>query len=190
MDLTDMHALNETMHNLYGPRSPLMTPAMCTFWLEYLHHLDADLVRAGLRRWVLFHVDRPPSLDQLQEQIGYVEDDRRQAKRSGSRTEGLTPLGSPAAVLAAAAEAHAANAARTPDQASYGHLIALLGERHLGTWLDEQGHPHARLTLADMAAQCRAWAGNVAASRPQLAQDLTDAAQQYDEMAADAAVPF
>ena len=46
------------------------------------------------------------------------------------------------------------------------------------------------LTYGAMAAQCRVWAAEVRSSRPQLAEDLTAAAGQYDAFAAEAAVPF
>ncbi len=189
MTLDDVIALAVTLHDLYSDKFPGLTAAMADIWQEELVHLDEALVRAGLRRWVLFHTHKAPSLDELKEAVEIVRDAQKRL-RPAAASASLARLAGHADVLAEAAQAQAANPGRTPDAASYGHLIATLGERHLGPWRDEHGRDHGKLTLAELAAQCRAWAVGVAARRPQLAQDLTAAAAQYDGMAAEAAVPF
>lgn len=58
---------------------------------------------------------------------------------------------------------------------SFGHLMALLAERSLDTWLDERGVWHTKLTQEERGAQCYAWAREY----PALADDLQAVVRRY-----------
>jgi hypothetical protein len=172
MHEVDILALSETLQDLYGERFPGLTPTMAEIWLDDLVHLDDDLVRAGLRRWVRFHTHKAPSLDELLESVEQVRDEQVRLPRMPSE-KSITDI------LQEAAETQAMNDARPPEAGEYAHLMVLLAARHIDRWLDDQGVWHDRLTYREMADQCFTWAYEQTTQRPQLSEDLLVAAHKY-----------
>lgn len=172
MHENEILALSELLGNLYGDRWPGLTPAMADIWHEDLIACDEDLVRQALRRWVRFHSDRPPSLDQICEQVEIVRDDQARSRLPAKSK-------SYAEILRDAADAQASNPLRTEDDATYGHLMATLAQRSIDRWQDEQGLWHPKLTMEQRGMQCYAWASQYEATNPQLAGDLEQAGRQF-----------
>lgn len=175
MQSGDMPALSAVLHGFYEEQFPGLNRAMTQLWLEHLRHVDAETVHLAVRRWATHHNHKPPSLDEVVEQVEYVREDRRRTLRQGSSAK-IFPE-----VLQDAAQAQAANPLRSDDDALYGHLMATLAIRACGPWQDEAGQTHAKLTLEQRGEQCYAWATQYQASRPALAQDLQAAARQFAE---------
>ena len=173
MNLADVHELAALMGALYGERFPGVTAAMAQIWQEDLAHLELDLVRRSLRRWVRFHTDRAPSLDQLLEQVELVQADEREGKRSGSSTKSYVDI------LKDMAAREAATPERSPDDATYAHYMVLLGERSIEPWADEQGVRHEKMTQEQRGDQCYVWAEQVRPTQPELAKDLEAAGRQF-----------
>jgi hypothetical protein len=147
---------------------------MADIWYEDLAQVDENLVRLAVRRWVRHHSDRPPSLDQLCEQVEFVRDEQARS-RLPAKSKGY------AEILRDAAEAQAENPLRTDDDATYGHLMATLAQRSIDRWQDDQGVWQPKLTLEQRGEQCYAWAAQVQTRRPALAADLQAAARQFGE---------
>lgn len=173
MNFTDVQELSGLMQALYGAHFPGLTPAMAQIWQEDLAHLELDLVRRSLRRWVRFHTDRAPSLDQLLEQVELVQADERQGKRSGSRAKSYVDI------LKDMAAREAATPERSPDDATYAHYMVLLGERSIEPWTDDQGVRHDKMTQEHRGDQCYVWAEQVRPTQPDLAKDLEAAGRQF-----------
>lgn len=58
---------------------------------------------------------------------------------------------------------------------SFAHLMRVLAERSLDTWLDERGEWHTKLSAEERGAQCYLWAREY----PALADDLQAVARRY-----------
>jgi Arc/MetJ-type ribon-helix-helix transcriptional regulator len=173
MTLGDVNELAALMRALYEDRFPGMTPAMAEIWREDLAHLECEVVRAALRRWVRFHADKAPSLDQLCEQVELVQEDQRQSKRSGSSTKSYVD------VLKDLAAREASTPERSADDATYAHYMVLLGERSIEPWTDEQGVRHEKMTQEQRGDQCYVWAEKIRPTQPELAKDLEAAGRQF-----------
>jgi hypothetical protein len=173
MDSDDIVVLNETMRDLYTDFDGL-TVTMAEWWLDDLRHLESALVREGLRRWVRQHTDKPPTLDQLLEQVEFVRDDQRTARRNSGRSD-VSALD----VLREAAQVQESNPERSPDDATYVGLMLLLTERSIARWQDDGGTWHAPLSQEQRGEQCYDWAEQYRNKRPQLAQDLEAAGRQF-----------
>lgn len=173
MTMADIQALVAKLKGLYGERFPGLLPEMAKEWLSDLGHLDPEVVEGGLRRWTRQHTFKPPSLDELIEQIEYVREEVRATQRSGSSSKSYLE------VLQDAAEAQGANPERSEDDATYGRLMALLAERAIGTWFDSKKQQHPKLTMEQRGEQCYLWARKYEATRPQLADDLRHAAKHF-----------
>lgn len=173
MTRSDIVILVTKMQGLYGDRFPSLLPEMAEVWLEAMRHLEEDVVQTALMRWARQHTFKPPSLDELLEQVEYVQDDQRRLARAGSSTATFLD------VLKEAASMQAHNPLRSPDDVTYGRLMALLAERSVGPWVDKQGEQHPKLTQEQRGEQCYRWAEHYQATRPALAEDLRAAARQY-----------
>lgn len=161
------------LHELYSERFPQLSPAMTKVWYEDLRRMDYALMEQAVNRWVRQHTLKSPSLDELLEQAEFMQEEQRRQRRPSPRDV------SPAAVLRAAAETQAQNPLTSDEQASYGHLMAVLGERSCGLWLDEQGVWQPKLSMEQRGAQCYEWANAYVVSRPKLAEELRHAARLY-----------
>jgi hypothetical protein len=175
MQSADMPALSAVLHGFYEEQFPGLNRAMTALWLEHLRQIDADIVHVAVRRWATHHNHKPPSLDEVLEQVEYVREDRRRTLRQGSSATTFPKI------LQDAAETQAANPLRSDDDVLYGHLMATLGIRSCGPWQDEAGQSHPKLTLEQRSEQCYAWATQYQTSRPALARDLQAAARQFAE---------
>lgn len=151
----DLVALMTYLQDLYGSRIPDLPDAMLDLWLEALARHDRDLVWRAVKRWARQHTYKPPSLDELLEQVEYVTDEDRRARLPSAPT-------SPLKLLAAAAAQAQAEAG--PDTRLYARLQVGLLER---------------VPRADWAAKCEAAAAYYAATRPALAAWLRQDAQKY-----------
>lgn len=173
MHVHEVLRITTYIHDLYRDRFPPLAESMARIWYEELKHLNEDLVTQAINRWARHHTILPPSLDQLLEQVEYLRDEQRLTKRQGSSEKTFLD------VLRDAAEAQANNPERSEHEAHFGHLMALIGERSVGTWLDEQGVAHEKLTLEQRATQCYEWANRHQAKQPDLAENLRYTARVY-----------
>lgn len=175
VDNSDFQILVTKIHGLYGPKFPGLLPDMAKFWFERIRHLEEDTAEHALYRWASQHTMHPPSLDELLEQAEYVREDQQRAKRQGSSTKSFLD------VLKDAADAQASNPLRSPDDVTYGRLMATLAERSIDRWQDKQGRWHEKLTHEQRGEQCYAWAEHYQTTRPELARDLQAAARKFAE---------
>lgn len=160
------------VHNLYRDRFPPLTESMARIWYEDLKHLDEDLVTQAVTRWARQHTHVAPSLEQILEQVEFVRDEQRLARRSGSSTKGYLD------VLKDAAAREAQSPERTDTDVRYSRLMALLAERSIDRWSDERGVWHDKMTQEQRGEQCYNWAEQYRLTHPDLAQDLEAAGRQ------------
>lgn len=175
MTRSDILTLVTKIQGLYGDRFPALAPEMADVWLDGLRHLDEDLVQQGVLRWARQHTFKAPSLDELLEQVEYVREEQQRAKRHGSSTKNFLD------VLKDAADAQASNPLRSPDDVTFGRLMATLAERSITKWQDTQGVWHDKLTHEQRGEQCYSWAEYYQVARPALAKDLRGAARTFAE---------
>jgi hypothetical protein len=173
MDHSDFQTLIVKLHGFYGDRFLTLAPDMARFWFESLRYQDADTADMALHRWARQFTWKPPSLDELLEQMEYVQEERRASERRSAKPK--TWLGA----LQDAADVQAANPVRSEDDASYGRLMVILAERSIEPWADSKGQIHPKLTEAQRGEQCLLWARRFAMTRPQLAADLQMAATHF-----------
>lgn len=173
MTPSDIHILATKIKGLYGDHFPGFTPAMAQEWLSDLDHLDEAVVEQGLRRWARQHTVKPPSLDELLEQVAIVRDEGRLPRHPPS--QGL-PAVEP---LQATRDAQDRNPERSDDDVTYGRLMTLLAERSIRPWCDSKGQEHPKLTMAQRGEQCLLWARKYDATNPQLAEDLRAAVRHF-----------
>mgnify|MGYP001573829436 CR=1 FL=1 len=172
MEQQDIGFLYKTLGSLY-PTFETPPRLMQQLWLDELRAYDRPLVVRAIRQWACQHTDHPPTLAHLCEQIRWGEDEDRRVMRRENRQRLSHTLGD-------AGAAQAANPERTPEEASYGQLMALLAYRHLDAWVDSQGVKHPKLSRAQMAEQCHAWAIRARdAQRRDLAADLDHAGSMW-----------
>jgi len=173
MDRGEFQAFVMKLKGFYGERFPGLTDGMAKLWFECLRYTDEDIAERALVRWARQFTWKSPSLDELQEQVEYIQQEERAHQRRGSSTASWLD------VLKNAAAEQADNPLRSEDDATYGQLMALLAERSLEPWFDTQGQQHPKLTVEQRAEQCLVWARKYGAQRPQLAEDLHVAARQF-----------
>jgi hypothetical protein len=161
------------LHGFYGERFPALTSAMAAFWYESLRYTDEDIADLALHRWARQHTLKAPSLDEMLEQIEFVQEEERATQWRSAKAKGWGDA------LQEAAEAQAANPERSDDDATYGWLMAQLAERSIHPWTDTRGVERAKLTMEQRAMQCMHWAKKHAEKRPQLAEDLRCAARHF-----------
>ena len=168
MEIEDIRFILDTIQSFYPPFE-VPSVSMQHLWLEELARFDRPLVLRAIRQWARQHTERPPTIEQLTEQVEWVEEDDRKVMRREARK-------SLADTFTDAGNAQAANPERTPEEASYGQLMAMLAIRHLETWRDHHGVQHPKLTRAQMAEQCYTWASRARdVERWHLAEDLAHA---------------
>lgn len=161
------------LHELYGERFPELSSSMAKLWYEDLRRMEKDLMEQAVNRWARQHTLKAPSLDELLEQAEFLREEQRRHRRPS--TGDTSPLD----VLRQAAEAQENNPERSDDEARFGHLMALIGERSVASWLDKQGVAHEKLTLEQRATQCYEWARAYQTKNPKLAEDLQHTARTY-----------
>lgn len=173
MDIEQVVLLTAYLHELYGDKFPKLSPAMTKIWYEDLARMDNELMEQTVNRWARQHTLKSPSLDELLEQAEFLQEEQRRRRRPSA---GDT---SPLDVLRAAAEAQARNPERSASDGTFGHLMALIGERSVARWVDEAGVVHDKLTLEERATTCYEWARTYQTTHPKLADDLQYTARTY-----------
>jgi hypothetical protein len=132
-----------------------------TLWADDLDAFAVTTAQEALRRWVRWYGAEPPELGDLVhlcQQVDY-------AAAQGRSTAAALPL------------------ERPPDQATLLQHMARLNQRMLGTWVDDAGQMHGRVTLQQAAALCRRWSVRYG-QRLALAHDFAVLAGQYASLAA------
>src|SRR5712691_9649072 len=134
-----------------------------TLWSDDLAAYDVTTAQEALRRWVRWHGAAPPELGDLVHLCQEVD----AVAAHWRSTAAALPL------------------ERPPDQATLLQHMARLHQRMLGTWVDDAGQQHGRLTLRQAATLCHRWSAWYG-QRPALAHDFEVLAGQYATMAAGA----
>lgn len=153
MTPTDIDELAHLIGSAYYPETfRLPPPGQMRLWYAELAAFTPEEALEALRRWVTWHRDYPPQLGELTRRCHEVHTEAARWRRPVDEL----PM------------------ERTPDQATFGQLMAQLAERAV-TY---------RLSLGDCAQCCVAWAqANV--HRPHLARELLAQAQAYRALAAE-----
>lgn len=188
MDFHDTQTLLAEIRALYEGHCPTFNAAMTKLWHNALKPFEHETGVNAVERWARHHTFKPPTLDELLEQIEMVRDEAQQAKRWGKSDKTFVDA------LRDAAENEAANPLRSEEDATYARLMVVLAERSVAPWRDKQGRFHEKLTAEQRGEQCYGWARHYEATNPQLADDLRGAAKKFAELlytapALSAAVP-
>lgn len=165
----DVTILTNFLHGLYGERFPGLTPGMAQLWYDDLQPLDAALVTRAARRWARHHTLKSPTLDELLEQVEWVQEQDRKA-RLPEASAGPQSF-----------DDFLAWASGTPARS---HDDRRFARAHQILYARLRGNPE-RWTRAHCAAACQGWAARLQASAPGLAASLVKAAEYFAKVAAE-----
>src|SRR5215475_14077568 len=121
MTTHDLTILTNYLHGLYGDRFPGLTAGMAQLWYDTLHGADADLVRRPAKRWARHHTLKAPTLDELAEQVEWLEEQDHKARLPVSSADRKTALDLLKDLQEAAPP-------KSSDDARFGRCMLRLGE--------------------------------------------------------------
>jgi hypothetical protein len=183
MTFADIEALTIQMRAYY-PKCDALAPAMVRLWAEELQQVDETTCGKALARWVRQHTAKPPSLDELAEQVAFVREEEHRPWRPriepgsnlwrAARGEGVE-------ASLAVVDKKTGEILRDEEDVTFGRLMRQLTEWSMAPWEDTKGALRPQLTPEDRAQLCESWAMTYQYEHPALAEDLRQVARRFRE---------